>query len=553
MALKYGTSIDLQKNQILNAVLQKLSTDPINPVSGQIYYNTTNNVLRFYNGNGWKNASDMTAADIVIAINGSSHIIDNDNLSSGVNKAIENSHVHANSIVLNNTTASYTTEAEKKVGYLSITKTLDLDALKTAVDTNSGKVSNASHTGDVTGSSELTISANAVTNGKAAKMPANTIKGNNTGASSEQSDLTVSQVRSMLNIADGADVTNATNIGTAIQNAGSKAMIVDADILTILNSEASNVLSKVTYQTIKTALKTYFDNLYNMYTHPTTDGNLHVPATGTTSSGKFLMAGSTPGSLTWGLPTINWDNLNGKPTSSSTDIDAAVAAKHTHTNKNLLDSYKQTEINLADAVNKKHTQNTDIGTNSETFQVGVSGVKIKNSGTELQVRNAADSDFADLRIKNLYIEGETTNVASNTVNIGDNEILLNADIQENIFNSDGGIAIKRLASDNITRKDAKLTYNNSSNRWQSTQGEVSGNLLTSVIANKVTALIGDGSNVSFVITHGLKTRDLTVSIRETNSPYELVLTDIDFTTIDTLTVRFAVPPAVNQYTVTIVG
>lgn len=38
----------------------------------------------------------------------------------------------------------------------------------------------------------------------------------------------------------------------------------------------------------------------NAYTHPTSDGNKHVPATGTTNSGKFLRAGSTAGSAAWG-------------------------------------------------------------------------------------------------------------------------------------------------------------------------------------------------------------------------------------------------------------
>lgn len=35
------------------------------------------------------------------------------------------------------------------------------------------------------------------------------------------------------------------------------------------------------------------------YVHPTGDGNLHVPATGTTNNGKVLTAGSTAGSLSW--------------------------------------------------------------------------------------------------------------------------------------------------------------------------------------------------------------------------------------------------------------
>jgi hypothetical protein len=41
----------------------------------------------------------------------------------------------------------------------------------------------------------------------------------------------------------------------------------------------------------------------NNYTHPSTDGNLHVPATSTTNDGKVLTAGSTAGSLTWETPS----------------------------------------------------------------------------------------------------------------------------------------------------------------------------------------------------------------------------------------------------------
>ncbi|MBJ6362086.1 hypothetical protein JFN88_12495 [Paenibacillus sp. MAHUQ-46] len=37
----------------------------------------------------------------------------------------------------------------------------------------------------------------------------------------------------------------------------------------------------------------------NHYEHPTGDGNLHVPSTGTANNGKVLKAGSTPGSASW--------------------------------------------------------------------------------------------------------------------------------------------------------------------------------------------------------------------------------------------------------------
>jgi hypothetical protein len=38
------------------------------------------------------------------------------------------------------------------------------------------------------------------------------------------------------------------------------------------------------------------------YVHPSGDGSLHVPATGTTNSGKMLTAGATAGSLSWTTP-----------------------------------------------------------------------------------------------------------------------------------------------------------------------------------------------------------------------------------------------------------
>lgn len=49
----------------------------------------------------------------------------------------------------------------------------------------------------------------------------------------------------------------------------------------------------------------------NNYTHPTGDGNLHVPLTGTTNNTKVLKAGSTVGSLNWGF--VDWGEINNKP------------------------------------------------------------------------------------------------------------------------------------------------------------------------------------------------------------------------------------------------
>lgn len=50
------TSINLLKNELQNAVIQNLTTNPSNPKEGQIYYNTTEHTLYQYKGetDGWK-------------------------------------------------------------------------------------------------------------------------------------------------------------------------------------------------------------------------------------------------------------------------------------------------------------------------------------------------------------------------------------------------------------------------------------------------------------------------------------------------------------------
>jgi hypothetical protein len=57
MAIKYLSSINLSKNELQNAVIQNLATAPSTPAEGQIYYNTTDDRMYFYDGTQWVDMS----------------------------------------------------------------------------------------------------------------------------------------------------------------------------------------------------------------------------------------------------------------------------------------------------------------------------------------------------------------------------------------------------------------------------------------------------------------------------------------------------------------
>lgn len=69
MAKTFLVSINLNGNELQNAVIQPLAAAPSNPKYGQIYLNSTDNLIYFWNGTAW------SAVGAVLSVNGKTGVV----------------------------------------------------------------------------------------------------------------------------------------------------------------------------------------------------------------------------------------------------------------------------------------------------------------------------------------------------------------------------------------------------------------------------------------------------------------------------------------------
>jgi len=111
------------------------------------------------------------------------------------------------------------------------------------IEAGANDYSHPNHTGDVTSVADgaQTIANDAVTNAKAANMAQATVKGRASGAGTgDPTDLTATQARTILNVEDGADVTDTDNVDAAGAVMESDSVDVISDIDTTTDPPALN-------------------------------------------------------------------------------------------------------------------------------------------------------------------------------------------------------------------------------------------------------------------------------------------------------------------------
>lgn len=477
-------SVDLNQYELKNVALQNLSEAPASPVLGQVYFATvTNKAMICVDAvaKTWQPLNDVELGNDVID---ATHI----DWGTGTNQ------VSAADIPIEDA--------------LEIISGNNIEAalaeLKSAIDLNTAKVSNATHTGDVTGSTALTIGNNKVTNAKLATMPAYTIKGNATVAAVAPQDLTTTALKIILNYTKSdlglSNVTNDAQIKKRSSSTpGNIPAWSDANGDTFddgYSVDNMGVLSNddLTIPTSGT-VKGYVDALLGANDAMIFKGT--VGTGGTLSVSEFNAL--TTYSAGWTYKVITAGVYGPTATLSCEAGDLIVAIVDRNGSGNLDDDWTVVQNNLDGAV-----ITSDLSPTSGEVAVfnGTTGKVIKGSGIT----------FDD--------SGE----------IAGNQVFDLIDVENGL--------VKNLRSRALTPASIGASPDDHTH---------------SIYTRKYSTGVGDGAATSFVITHNLGTKAVTVQVYRSAAPYDTVYADVERTTDNSVTLKFAEAPASNEYTVVVIG
>jgi hypothetical protein len=582
MARLFLTNIDLNQNELQNAVIQNLSTAPSSGnTEGRIYYDSTRKTLRVYRndslqGAKWYDLSVGGASASTVTLTGD--VTGTANVDPNTGIITVNTHFNVsgtdNQIVVNDidntTTISLApdTYIKNNDGYPSIMLsatgeyialnhaqndtrmlTINTDGSNANITAN-GNLNLTSNNGDI----NLNADSNVVNiNGNTGELHLQKTEyyrnGSLQGVVAAQSDsslrLTATSGQLQLETNSG-DVKINPNTGRTWFNNNIYIDAEDGKISTdsghlVLNPDNGVVTTLgAELHTSKVELWQGGDDGGNNHgaiiAHPS-DGSLTVAATG------WLHLESHDGG-------INIDPDNGQTTFSNQIRLNSTGVIETN-NSDLTLSPDSGNVIINNTLITDNITSKNAGSDSLYIQGGNSNIHLDQSNGNIELSpdgivyvNGGANFANDVNIAgNLNVQGTLNAINRTEINIEDNTIRLNTGFT-GAPTADAGIIVERgTANDTAiiwseTNKDWTLT-NDGSNYY--------------AIARKYVSIVGDASNSSFDVVHNMNTRDLTVQVRENNADYNLVETDVSFKDANTVTISFTVAPDANAYKVIIVG
>ena len=433
MAKKFLVSLDLNKNELLNARIQNLGAAPSNPVSGQIYYDTSNNTMYYYNGLTSPNGPWMP-------MSGSTEVIQ-DVIGSAI------------------------------IGGVGLTSTYSDAAGTLTIDLDNTAVTAGSY-------------------GSQTKIPSFTV-----------------DAQGRLTAASETDV--ATNLSIA-GDTGTDTVNLLTDTLTVAGGEGIDVA--------------------------VTNNTITVSAEDATSTNKGVASfNATDFTVTSGAVSINKDSvitLSGDVTGSATMTNLGDVTITTTVAPN--------SVALGDDTTGDYVKNIQGTANEVTVS------PTEGEGTTVTIGLPDNVTITnDLNVGgDLNVTGTINSVNTTQVNIVDNKINLNTDFI-GIPLADAGIRVERGDG-----ADVEILWNETSDNWTLTNN---GTNYHAIARKYAVDLANPDTLTALAITHNLGSDDVTVQVFETAGTKALVETDVERTSANTITLKFASAPASGAYRVVITG
>ena len=484
MARKYLVSIDLNKNELQNARIQNIGVAPSNPVTGQIYYNSNDNLLYFWNGTEW-----LAAAGDFGNSNYTTRITFGQSVSHGTSQYVAHAdHTHDVADIFGTANQITITKAGNGDATVSLPSQLNVTDIDAATIDTTGKV-------DIGGTLEV--------------MGTTTLN----GAANLNSTL---HVDGAVELQSTLDVDGATSLYSTLSVTGDATLLGNVDITTGTLDVGGAVKFDSTLEVDGTA---QFDADVTANAKLTVNGKFKATDTAEFQSDVTALAGvSVQGNL-------------------GTSADLTVGG-----NTNLVGSL---DVNGAAVLDGGLTVNGTTNINSATTITGGLGV-VGNTSVDGTFESTGSATVGgNLQVDgDLNVSGSINSINTTQVNISDNKINLNSDMPESQAPTvDAGIIVHRGSEE-----DALLTWNESLDRWE--VGVANGPQFA--LTRKYVEIVGDGTTLAYVLTHGMDTFDVQVQVYDTTT-YENVECGIRRTTQAKVEVSFAEAPSTGAYKVVIVG
>lgn len=540
MARLFVTSIDLNKNELKQARIQNLPAAPLDAVLGQIYFDSTTKKMYYYNG--------LPSPDGPwVAMSGSDEVIQD-----VVNEAF---------VAGYGLSKNYVDDPDGKVTFeIDTTETADLTTAQTLTNKTIG----------ATG-----LSFNDEGNQNAGKIYGTNQSGVDGLVVDGDQDLTLRADRDVIIYGDNSISINAThNVSIDSQSGdivlnpdgeariGTDIIVTETDTQTLTNKtltspNVSGLQITDSAITFEGSVDDGFETTLQV-TNPTADREITLPdATGTVALVENKLHD-------FALATQSVDLNSQKIVNLAEPVDPQDAATKNYVDAAVAGLTWKRAVHLASTVNVDLTADlvgviidghdplslSDVGYRillagqTDPSEDGIYQL-VNNSGV-LAVARTTDADsVAELKGAAVFVMEGTSHGSTSWV-------------QANHYLTDfSGQTWEQFAgASDYTAGDGLVADGNIFNVGQGLGISITANAVaidTNVTARKYSAIIGNGTSTSYSVVHNLDNQFVNVQVYQNSSPFALVETDVELTSPTQATVKFATPPASNEYIVVIVG